>query len=94
MRYCLIERIGLVEKTVAQASRCAPTVLPIMTITDIATANAVGNMIRSYKSPPSPKSQAQKNRPNDRFFMQRLGLGARRERWLTEAKISEQTECS
>lgn len=49
---------------------------------------------RSYKSPPSHKSQAQKNRPIGRFFMQRLGLGARRERWLTEAKISEQTECS
>ncbi|MAX86746.1 MAG: hypothetical protein CMI07_07755, partial [Oceanospirillaceae bacterium] len=48
----------------------------------------------SYKSPLSHKSQAQKNRPNSRFFLQRLGLGARRERWLTEAKISEQAECS
>jgi hypothetical protein len=66
----------------------------IMTIRSLATANTVGNMIPSYKSPPSPKFQTQKNRPSGRFFMQRLGLGARRERWLTEAKISEQAECS
>ena len=65
-----------------------------MKIRGLATANAVGNMIPSYKSPLSHKSQAQKNRPNSRFFLQRLGLGARRERWLTEAKISEQAECS